>query len=208
MITDIMKRITVARAMILGMVLAAFYYFMMFDPGMAQQQQIANNTNRITELQQTIEDNQRKLDRAAVYKKTASEIGSTINKLLSLVPEKFSMTDLMRIVSNEAKVAGLSLSTVTPGQTKVSAMAPEFEELTVSVEVSGSFLQHMVFLSNLTKIPQILLTKKIEFTHMKDGRGEEAPTVGMKLNILAYRYRGAPAAAKPGAPGTPGGQGP
>jgi Tfp pilus assembly protein PilO len=203
MITDVMNRITVVRAMILGMVLAAFYYFMMFDPGMAQQTQISNNTNRISDLQRTIEDNQKKLDRAAVYKKTASEIGSTINKLLSLVPEKFGMTDLMRIISNEAKVAGLSLSTVKPESTKISAMAPEFEELIATVDISGSFLQHMVFLSNLTKINQILITKKIEFQHQRDGRGDEPPTVGMKVEIVAFRYRGSGAAAAP-KPGTPG----
>jgi len=204
MITEMMNRLTVVRAMMLGFVLAAFYYFMVFDAGMVQQQQITNNTNKIAELRRLIDENQKKLDRAAVYKKTASEIGSTINKLLSLVPEKFAMPDLMKMVSNEAKVAGLSLSTVTPMTTKISPMAPEFEELTVSVDVQGSFLQHMTFLSNLTKINQILITKKIDFVHTKDGRGDEPPVVSMKVEIVGFRYRGSGAAgSKP-----PGGKGP
>jgi Tfp pilus assembly protein PilO len=106
------------------------------------------------------------------------------------------------MVSNEAKVAGLSLSTVTPKNNRISPIAPEFEELSVSVELSGSFLQHMMFLSNLTKISQILITKKIVFSHVKDGRGDEAPTVGMKVDIVAFRYRGSGAStAKPGQPG-------
>ncbi len=205
MITDVMNRITVVRAMILGMVLAAFYYFMVFDPGLVQQQQIATNNSKIEELQRLIVENQKKLDRAAVYKKTASEIGSTINKLLSLVPEKFGMPDLMRIVSNEAKVAGLSLTTVAALNTKISPMAPEFEELTVAVDVQGSFLQHMVFLSNLTKINQILITKKIDFAHTRDGRGDEPPVVSMKVEIVAFRYRGSGAGA---AGAKPGGKGP
>ncbi len=190
MITDIMNRITVVRAMILGFVFASFYYFMVFDSGLVQQGQIAANLQKMEDLKLQITENQKKLDRAAVYKKTASEIGSTINKLLSLVPEKFGMSDLMRIVSNEAKVAGLSLTGVSPTTTKVSGVAQEFEELTVTVDMGGSFLQHMVFLSNLTKINQILITKKIEFTHQKDGRGDEPPTVGMKAEIIAFRYRG------------------
>lgn len=200
MITDIMNRITVVRAMMLGFVFAAFYYFMVFDNGMIQQGQIAASQQRLEELKNQITENQKKLDRAAVYKKTASEIGSTINKLLSLVPEKFGMSDLMRIVSNEAKVAGLSLTGVSPATTKISAVAAEFEELTVAVDLSGSFLQHMVFLSNLTKINQILITKKIEFTHTKDGKGDEPPTVGMKAEIIAFRYRGSGAGSTP--PGT------
>ncbi len=198
MITDIMNRITVVRAMMLGLVIAAFYYFMVFDNGMIQQGQIAASQQRLEELKNQITENQKKLDRAAVYKKTASEIGSTINKLLSLVPEKFGMSELMRIVSNEAKVAALSLTGVSPATTKISAVASEFEELTVTVDLSGSFLQHMVFLSNLTKINQILITKKIEFIHQKDGRGDEAPTVGMKAEIIAFRYRGSSTATPPG----------
>lgn len=200
MITEMLQRLTVARSLMLGFVLASFYYFMVFDPGMVQQQQIANNNNKIQELRRKIDDNQKKLDRAAVYKKTASEIGSTINKLLSLVPEKFSMPELMRIVSNEAKVAGLSLSQVNPANTKISPVAPEFEELTVTVDVSGSFLQHMVFLSNLTKIQQILISKKIDFAHTRDGRGDEPPVVAMKVEIVAFRYRGSGAGAQDSAP--------
>lgn len=203
MINDIMNRITVVRAMILGLAIAAFYYFMVFDSGMTQLSQISANTQKIQDLQNQIKENQKKLDRAAVYKKTASEIGSTINKLLSLVPEKFGMSDLMRIVSNEAKVAGLSLAVVSPMATKISAVAGEFEELTVSVDLAGSFLQHMVFLSNLTKINQILITKKILLTHIKEGRGDESPTVSMKAEIIAFRYRGS---IKPSTP-TPGGKG-
>lgn len=203
MITEFLNRLTVVRSMMLGFVIAAFYYFMVYDAGMIQQQQINNNSAKLDQLRKTIDENQKKLDRAAVYKKTASEIGSTINKLLSLVPEKFAMPDLMRIVSNEAKVAGLSLTTVNAGSTKISPMAPEFEELTATVEVQGSFLMHMVFLSNLTKINQILITKKIDFQHAKDGKGDEAPVVGMKAEIVAFRYRGSGSKPKEA-----GGQGP
>ncbi len=190
MITDLLNRMTVARSMIIGILVAALYYFVVFDSGMLQQSQIAAKNQRIQELQRQIVEDQKKLERALIYKQTAAEIGSTINKLLSLVPEKFGMSDLMRIVSNEAKVAGLSMAGVTPGSVRVSPVASEFEELTASIELQGSFLQHMVFLSNLTKINQILITKKIDFTHLKDNRGEEPPTVGMKAVIVAYRYRG------------------
>lgn len=187
---DMLKRITVGRAMIIGMVLGAFYYFAIFDAGMAQTGQIAANQGKINQLQGEIQENQRKLDRAAVYKKTAAEVGGTIKKLLSLIPEGSGISDLMRIVSNEAKVAGSSLSTINPGITKVSPVASEFEELSVDIELNGSFLQHMVFLSNLTKGNQILIVRKFDFLHTKDGRADESPTVKMTAEIVSFRYRG------------------
>ena len=195
---QLLSRLTMGRAMMMGFVIGAFYYFFMFDEGVSQKSQISQRQARIQELQTQIQDNQAKLDRAAVYKKTATEVGSTINKLVSLIPEKFGMSDLMRIVADETRQAGLSQSATTPGATVISPVAPEFEELTVAVDVSGSFLQHMIFLSNLTKVPQILITRKIEFTHVRDGRGDEPPIVKMSADITAFRYRGTASSQKKG----------
>lgn len=195
-INDVLNRISTSRAMIIGILLAAFYYFIVFDKGVTQTSQIEQNTAKIAGLQESIKQSQAKLDRAMVYKKTATEIGSTITKLLTLIPEKFAMPDLMRIVSNEAKVAGSSLADIKPATTQVSPVAKEFEEISVTIDLNGSFLQHMVFLSNLTKIPQILIIRKFDFALVKEGRGDEPSAVKMNAEIVAFRYRGAAAQSK------------
>ncbi len=112
------------------------------------------------------------------------------------------MSDLMKIVSNESKVAGSSLVKIEPKSTAVSQFAPEFEELLLTIEMQGSFLQHMVFLSNLTKSNQILIIRKFDLIHARDGKGDESPTVTLNAEIAAFRYRGQEAtAATPGAKG-------
>lgn len=204
---QVLNRITTGRAMIIGLILAAFYYFAFMDKGAAQHAAIEASRSRMGELQTQINDGQTKLDNAEVYKRTAAEVGTTIEKLLTLIPENFNMADLMRIVSNEAKSAGSSLATIEPKTTEVSAVAPEFEELTVSLELQGSFLQHMVFFANLTRVQQILIVRKFEFSHMRDGKADEAPQVKLTAEVVAYRYRGkAAAAARPedGSGGQPG----
>lgn len=194
---SVLRRLTMGRAFLIGLCLAAFYYFIMFDKGATQNDTIAASNSRLAELEAQMQDAQQKLDNAAVYKKTAAEVGTTIEKLLTLIPEQFGLSDLMRIVSNEAKSAGSSLSTIVPKDTAVSAIAPEFEELTVGIELNGSFLQHMVFLSNLTKVNQILIVRKFDIIHASEGRGDEAPVVTLKADIVAYRYRGKAAAVAP-----------
>ncbi len=203
---EILARISVGRAVLIGMVLAAFYYFLVFDNGMTQQEGINAANSRVATLQAQLVDYQQKLDAAAVYKKTAAEVGNTINKLLSLIPEKFGMSDLMKIVSNEAKVAGSSLMKIEPKNTAISLIAPEFEELVLTIELQGSFLQHMIFLSNLTKINQILIIRKFDMVHIRDGKGEESPFVTLNAEIAAFRYRGIDATKSPpgGAGATPG----
>lgn len=189
------------RAMMLGLALGAFYYFILFDKGTTQVASIQNSQNRVQELQKEIQENQRKLDRAAVFKKSAAEVGNTIHKLLAMIPEKFGMPDLMKIVSNESKVAGSSLVNMTPIETVVSPSAKEFEELSIRVELIGTFLQHMVFLSNLTKINQILIAKKLDLSVLNEGKGDEAPSVKLETTLVAYRYRGAAVTGAPAAPG-------
>lgn len=202
---DLLARISVGRAILIGLVVAAFYYFLVFDTGVTQQAAIDQGKARVATLQAQLVDYQQKLDSAAVYKKTAAEVGNTINKLLTLIPEKFGMSDLMKIVSNEAKVAGSSLMKIEPKTTTISPVAAEFEELILTIELQGSFLQHMVFLSNLTKIQQILIIRKLDLVHMRDGKGDESPTVTLSAEIAAFRYRGTDALKpKVGAP-PPGG---
>lgn len=189
-LAEVFARISLSRAFLMGLVLATFYYFLMYDNGSTQTQAIEQGKAQIGTLQTQLAEYQQKLDSAAVYKKTAAEVGSTISKLLSLIPEKFGMSDLMKIVSNEAKVAGSSLMKIDPVATAISTVAPEFEELTLNVDLQGSFLQHMVFLSNLTKIQQILIIRKMDFQHQRDGKGEESPMVSLTAEIVAFRYRG------------------
>ena len=200
-IGEIMARISLGRAVLIGLLLCAFYYFLVYDSGSVQQAAIAQSQQKVQELQTHLQDYQQKLDAAAIFKRTAAEVGSTINRLLTLIPEQFSMSDLMRTVSNEAKVAGSSLTKLEPKTTAISSVAKEFEELTVAVELQGSFAQHMVFLSNLTKINQIFVIRKYDLEHMHEGKGDESPTVKMAAEIVAYRYRGAEAMKAPKAPG-------
>lgn len=195
---EMMNRLTMAQALIFSMALAAIYYFLVFDNGATQKALIAQTNSHLQELQTQLDADQTKIDRAAVFKKTASETGSTINKLLATIPEKFSMPDLMRIVSNEAKVAGSSMSSVAPNGSEISTVAKEFEELSVSIDLTGTFLQHMIFLSNLTKINQILIVRKLDFTVSREGRSDEPALTTMKADIVAFRYRGP---SKPAAPG-------
>ena len=92
---------------------------------------------------------------------------------------------------------------IEPKNTSISPVAPEFEELILTIELQGSFLQHMVFLSNLTKINQILIIRKFNMTHSRDGKGDESPVVAMNAEIAAFRYRGIDAIkTKPGTPGS------
>lgn len=189
-ISGIFDRISTGRALIIGMMIGAIYYFMAFDQGVAQKNAIAASQAQMLQLEQQIRESQVKLDRAAFFKKTASEVGTTINKLLKVIPENFKSADMMKIMSNEVKVVGSSLTSIIPQPTTVSRVAKEFEELAIQVDATGTFQQHMLFFSNLTRINQILTVRRFELTMIKEGSGDTPPSVRLNAEIVAYRYIG------------------
>jgi len=189
-LTAMISRLTLGRAMMLGLSIAVIYYFMLYDDGSSLRQSIDSSRARLGQIEKEMRINDEKLQRAAVFKKTAEEVGSTIGRLVTIVPEKFSMPELMRLVSNESKVAGSSLSAIRPAGTMVWSVAKEFEEVALDIELVGSFLQHMVFLSNLTKLHQILIVRRYDMAAQGDMRSDEAAVVKMSAQIVAYRYRG------------------
>ncbi len=194
---DVIQRMSMGRAVLIGFVVAGFYYLIMYDSGRNQEAAIAASRDQVTELRRQMDENQAKLDRAIVYKRTVAELGTEIQKLLSVIPEQFGIQDLMKIVSNEAKVAGSSLNSIVPGKQVEFVLVKEFDEVNVTIELTGSFLQHMLFLSNLTKISQILIVRKMDITSSSTGasRADEANNVKLAAEIVAYRYKGSTAAA-------------
>ena len=189
-LTAMISRLTLGRAMMLGLSIAVIYYFMLYDDGSSLRQSIDSSRARLGQIEKEMRINDEKLQRAAVFKKTAEEVGSTIGRLVTIVPEKFSMPDLMRLVSNESKVAGSSLSAIRPAGTMVWSVAKEFEEVALDIELVGSFLQHMVFLSNLTKLHQILIVRRYDMAAQGDMRSDEAAVVKMSAQSVADRARG------------------
>jgi Tfp pilus assembly protein PilO len=200
---QVFNRISMGRAILLGLSLAAIYYFLVFDSGSALQKNIDASNQSLQGVQKQIQDLQSKLDRAAIYQKAAAEIGTTIGRLLSMIPEQFTVSDLTKIVSNEARVAGSSLNSINQGKADISSVGKEFEEFSVTIDMTGTFLQHMIFLSNLTKITQILVVRKLTMD-IKD-KIEDTPNIHMNAEIVAYRYRSEldKQSLRPGAPGAP-----
>lgn len=192
---DAFARLTMVRALILGAFIASLYYFFIFDAGTTQQSSIASMRADIVSQQKQLTEVSQKLDRAIEYQRSAAEIGEALNKLLAYIPENFRLQDFMKTVSEEAKVAGLNIIRVSENHNSNynSAKRTDFEELAVSVELQGTFAQHMTFLSNLTKQKQIFILQK--FTMDRDqnngaGNEMEVPILSFKGEIHAYRYIG------------------
>lgn len=194
-VKEMLRRLTTARALVLGLFFAAIYYYFVYDDGTNLNRQITTAQGEIVTQGKKVKELNEQLDRAQEYQRSAAEMGEALNRLLSYIPEDFREQDFMKLVSEEAKIAGLNIVRITEVAPAANSVEAEkkagFEELVVTVDFQGSFAQQMTFLANLTKRKQIFVVDKFNMT--KQGTGPLAtdlPVLSFKADIKAYRYAG------------------
>ena len=63
-IVEMLHRMSTGRALLVGLILGAFYYMVMYDSGVKQKESLVSNRAQLEELQKQVQENQAKLDRA------------------------------------------------------------------------------------------------------------------------------------------------
>lgn len=186
-IWDKINQLSIGRAIGIGLILAGFYYYLGYNNGMLLDSQVAANKAKTAELQKGIKDEEAKIERINQYKKTTEQLGESFNRFLAYIPEKLRNTDLMKIVSTEAKAAGANIVRVAEQGTGVRSEF--YEEVKVSVELVGTFQQLMLFMSFLTKVDQIITISKLNIrSQTSEQLDVSAPSLQITADLRGYRY--------------------
>lgn len=178
--------LSLAQALMGGLVIATLYYFIGYNSGAALKAQIeaAQTTIKTTETQ--IAEENKKIERIEQYKKSTQIMGESFQTLLTYIPAKLASFDLMKAISNEAKASGVNLVRVAEaGQPTKKGF---YQELSVQVDLKGNFQQLMLFLSFLTRTEQFLTVHNLELTSDPNASGRESPTLRFSTEIHGYRY--------------------
>lgn len=185
---EMLERLTMGRALIIGFMITSFYYFILFDDGSARRAMIQNSRSEVQRLQTEIQTVEERLHQAEEYQRAAESLGSSIDKLLSYIPADFTVGQLMKTVSDEARVAGLDITQMTPKNIQdPESRVADFTELGVSLQLKGQYDQLLTFMSNLTRQRQIFIFEKLDMTSDTSG---PAGLISVNAEIHAFSYRG------------------
>lgn len=178
--------LSTGRALMLGFGLAAIYYFIAFDSGLLLSQSIAKHTEELQTIKNELGLAKQKIEKARIFEKTSAELGATLHSVLAYVPENNNQSDLMKIVSNEVKASGERLIKMR-GMDEASE-STFYQTVSVEVELQGSFVQHMLFLSYLTRVDQILTVDRLLIESLGEFMDAESPLSTMRVTIRGYKY--------------------
>lgn len=186
-----LEELEMTKAVLIGVVLTALFYFMMYDDG-------SNLEAGIKNLKQNIQTNRNKIEQAkqAVLEKekfanTKKLLGERFDQLVQYIPEDFSSTEQMKIISNVAKTAGANILKIS--QTGRGQKFNFYEEIRVDVELVGSYTQIMMFMSGLTRLKKVIVADNINLKSQDQNSNSKSDDEGgVKINfssqLVGYRY--------------------
>lgn len=188
-----LDQISIAKAFGIGIVLGAIYWFMS-DDGSALTQQIQANQQRLVSIEKDIEVEEQKVETAQKYRLTVDALGSELSSLSDFIPKDLRSTDLMKTFSTEAKAAGLDILRISEGRGMMQVEGSGlYEAFSVDVELTGTFPQHVLFLSFLSRLKTVVTVSSFRLSRDQAGGsqdGAESPQTRFTVTLLGYRYLG------------------
>ena len=191
---DILDRLDVPQSLLIGLVIAAIYFFMpgCYDDGTDLTKKIKEAN---AQIQKNIEDKKRvqqAIETFKRFKETQANLGSKFDRLIKYIPNDFKTVEQMNIISSEAKAAGASLQSLTDAG--MGNRYQFYEEILVEVALTGSYSQLVLFLANLTNTNKVMVLKEMQLNAISVNLQEvqdleSLATVKFTGTFIGYRYR-------------------
>jgi type IV pilus assembly protein PilO len=174
------------KAIMIGLVLTVIFYFLIYNDGSALEANLAAGRAALEQKTRELESMRKTLADAKTHQEVAARLGKDMEQVLSAVPQDYNNIELMKLVSTEAKSVGLNILSLAGGEGQASDPGKNFVPINVSVSLSGTFNQIMMFLSNLTKVGKVILTRDLNLT--AGNSTATSPIMTFSATLIAYRY--------------------
>lgn len=179
------KSLTPAQACIIGLVIAGLLYFFVFGGNGSLVNSMKPIKKEKIKLAKDIKDRDIVIQEAVEYQKSIKKLGSTINKVVKYIPKNMSSTKMMRSLTDSAKVSGVNIIDVSDRGRVKASNSELYAEIPVSIKLEGNFTQIMMFLSNLTKLDNIITVSEF---NIKSGARMGEGIVAFSAVFVGYKY--------------------
>lgn len=138
-----MTRVQVFLAILAGILLVVLFYLFLWQP---RSDEIAEVRTSIEQVEAQERQVRTEIARLQAIREDAAELEADLNAAGAILPASAAGPALLRQLQLASDEAGLDLQSVTFGRPVVSGLDPELAELTVNVNVQGSYFQVVDFL--------------------------------------------------------------
>lgn len=191
------QQLSVGKAFLIGLGIAAFYYFTMYNDGTVFLNQIQNNNNQITQKTKELADLQKTIQDSKRITQLKEELEESMSSVVNAAPEDFNALELMKVLSTEAKVVGASIVELKAGRSQRRNTGPRgqqqietFEPINVDVKLKATYNQLMLFLSNISKTGRLITAEKMSLKLANPSKALEtaSPEIEFVSTFVGYKY--------------------
>lgn len=147
---------TNGKAIIIGLIAGAAYFFGMYDDGSALTTQITTLDGQLREAEAKKKDTEATLQEEARMKDAVGKLSEQYAFIAKKLPSDLKSSEMIRGIDSVAKMAGVSVKMKKPGTVVKKEVV---EELPVDVSLEGSYSQIAQFIfytSNLERLTRVV----------------------------------------------------
>ena len=188
MATDIRQQVNqmpVTHFVLIGIVLAIAYYFMMFEGAGSYSARLKNLDQQIEKLEADIAANKNVVKDIAKFENEVNQISEQFQSALEYLPSKSKVEDVLDQLYKIARTKGVSLTRVRPSG---SSRKQFYEELSVEIQVSGSYGDLTAFIVEVSQIPRIINIRGLNLA--PSSKKSLTGDINLELSgkLVTYRY--------------------
>jgi len=189
------------KALAIGLVLGALYYFMMYDDGSSQLAQIQALNQQLIDAEAKRKDTEATLQEEARMKDADGKLSEQYAFISKKLPSELKSSDMIRSIDVVAKASGVSVKLKKPGAIEKREVV---EELPIDVSLEGTYGQITQFVYQTSNLER--LTRVMNFSVVSQNP-EEGIEKGLRFEGQVVSYKLAPepekASEEQGKGGTP-----
>lgn len=193
-----------AKIVIIGIALAAGYFFLLYDNGSTVEAQIKQAQDRLAAAKKSLAETQTAVEHANAFEKEVQALQKRFDKITEYMPEKLTVNDLRIIVSKIAKEYQIKARFSPDPDTEPKGF---YQVISADLELDGTYSAIASFLSAISREPRLLTFEKVSISPIQGSvPGSSGASLTFKGTISGYRYLKSapdPDDAKPATPGAP-----
>lgn len=176
-----LTNVSMRAILLIGLGVGLLYYLIWYNDGSRLEKRIKVAQQDVQEKQKKIKKIKKEIEDGRKFERELNTMIEAYQKALEYIPNEFSVFELTRTISDEARAAGTNILKISP---KAERDRKEFyEEMSVDIELEGSFGELTLFLANISKVRRILNTKDLQ---VSERTGSEL--LRFKGTLVGYRY--------------------
>lgn len=173
-------------AAIFGLVLAAIYYFLVFQESNPQEQ-LSRKDEQVGQLKTQIAGLDGKIRMAQRKQKQIDQIKFKSDRAFKSTPDNLSADVALAELSKEARSAQLSIESLNAGGSWVESNNIESTDLTL--QVLGRYDQIMLFLSEITRKDHVYSVRSLEMRRVGDLSSDTKDDLSASVQIYVFRRK-------------------